>query len=338
MKNDIISIIVPVYNVEMYLERCLDSIVNQTYKNLEILLIDDGSTDKSGIICDEYSRKDNRIRVFHKNNEGQAEARNVGLRQANGDYIMFVDSDDMVDKEMCQTLLKIMLRNDVDFVMCNFLSIYTNEYKKKNINKFKNGQLYTGRQGLELHVKKGPTELAVVWNKLYKTELFRRYNLFFVKGRIHEDELICKYILYYTRKFIYIDKMLYMYFRRNDSTMGKIDRKRFVDGAFFVMELYAFIQKKVPSLEPWAWKRMQDEWYGLATLQKKSKIEIKNTKLNILRKKIMDCRPNYNQIYKLGYKCLIKFLFFQVHLENILSTFLSIKEGKGYKNGNSPYQ
>lgn len=120
MENRLVSIIVPVYNVEKYLEECLDAILNQTYRKLQIILVDDGSPDRSGKICDEYAEKDSRVIVIHKNNEGVSSARNDGLAHADGDYIGFVDADDIIAPEMYEELVKAMEQENVDFCMCGY--------------------------------------------------------------------------------------------------------------------------------------------------------------------------------------------------------------------------
>ena len=132
--DSLISIIVPVYNVELYLNECINSIRNQTYKNLEIILIDDGSTDNSGKICDEYAKIDSRIVVIHKENKGVTSARKVGVEIANGKYIGFVDSDDYIDKEMYKNMLKKILETDADFIDCGCIrfSDSNNIYYPKN--------------------------------------------------------------------------------------------------------------------------------------------------------------------------------------------------------------
>ena len=125
MKNrPIISIIVPVYNVESYLERCINSILNQTFKNFELILVDDGSTDKSGEICDSFAGYDKRIRVIHKKNGGLSSARNVGLDVSIGKYIGFVDSDDWIDEFMYEKLYRNMIKTKSDIVICNFSRVY----------------------------------------------------------------------------------------------------------------------------------------------------------------------------------------------------------------------
>ena len=122
--NEKISIIVPVYNVEKYLKKCIDSIVNQTYKNLEIILVDDGATDRSGEICDELAKLDNRIKVYHKKNGGLSDARNYGVERATGSYVGFVDSDDYIDAEMYEKLYEAITKEAADVAECNLKIVY----------------------------------------------------------------------------------------------------------------------------------------------------------------------------------------------------------------------
>ena len=123
MKKEKVSVIIPIYNVEKYLEKCLNTIINQTYKNLEIILIDDGSTDKSSTICDEYCEKDKRIKVIHKNNEGVSSARNKGIELSKGKYIVFIDPDDYVTDEHVEVLYDCIISNNVDLVISNLIDI-----------------------------------------------------------------------------------------------------------------------------------------------------------------------------------------------------------------------
>ena len=122
-----VSVIIPVYNVENYVKKCIDSVINQTYTNIEIILVDDGSTDSCGSICKEYSLRDNRILVIHKKNGGLSEARNVGLSYAKGNYILFVDGDDYIEKNMIEKLYNTILSNDSDMALCNFFYVDENE-------------------------------------------------------------------------------------------------------------------------------------------------------------------------------------------------------------------
>ena len=146
-----ISVVVPVYNVEQYLEKCVNSIINQTYKNLEIILVDDGATDKSGKLCDELAKLDNRIMAYHKKNGGLSDARNYGVERATGDYIGFVDGDDYIDVEMYEKLYEAIKKENVDVAECNLKIIYflkkikinNNQSTKKRKNSFKYNYLWT---------------------------------------------------------------------------------------------------------------------------------------------------------------------------------------------------
>lgn len=167
--KELISIIVPVYNVEKYINKCIDSIINQTYKNLEIILVDDGSTDSSGKICDDYAIKDNRIKVVHKKNGGVSSARNEGIRVANGKYIGFIDSDDWICNKMYEKLYNIAKKNDSEIVECNFIRLKKEEkIKSKTANVIN----YTKKEYLKKFFKINSQECEYYpWNKLYNAKL-----------------------------------------------------------------------------------------------------------------------------------------------------------------------
>ena len=184
---ELISIIVPVYNVEKYLSRCIDSILNQTYTNLEILLVNDGSTDSSGVICDLFASKDSRITVTHKKNGGLSDARNVGIKKATGQYIGFVDSDDWINPKMYEKLYENIKKYDSEISICGFKLIEESEQNsplnllpgnKYEINKF------TSNKALEVLLTKRSFH-SNAWDKLYKKDLFK--NIEYPKGRIYED-------------------------------------------------------------------------------------------------------------------------------------------------------
>ena len=178
----LVSIIVPVYNVEKYLSKCIDSILAQTYKNLEIILVDDGSKDNSGTICDEYSKKDKRIKIIHKPNGGISDVRNHGLKIATGDYIGFVDSDDYIAEDMFETLVSLLEKNDADISIVSFYEYY-------------NGKLIGVRENENVEIMnkvEAIKELLIdrkiqsyTWNKLFKKELFD--GLQFPVGKNFED-------------------------------------------------------------------------------------------------------------------------------------------------------
>lgn len=224
---DLISIIVPIYKVENYLKSCLDSIVLQTYKNLEIILVDDGSPDKCPEICDEYAKIDSRIKVVHKKNGGLSDARNFGLSIASGNYIMFVDSDDAIEHDMCEILMGVAQKFNSDIVMSAFKKVHKLECKnKKKTIKSNNILVVDGRDEVfDLLFNNKIPLIMLAWGKLYKKDIFK--NIEFPVGRIHEDEFTIHKLLNNCRKFVYINIPLYHYLYRNTSiTGGKFNIKR----------------------------------------------------------------------------------------------------------------
>lgn len=210
--EELISIIVPIYKVEKYLSKCIESIINQTYKNIEIILVDDGSPDNCGIICDEYSKKDNRIKVIHKKNQGLSAARNSGLEIAKGKYISFVDSDDWIEKDMYEILINLAKKNNADISQCKFLRVQ-NEYEKNIIDREETDiTILTNVEAMDKFYSIKNEEnvnMIVVWNKLYRRDLFK--NLRFDVGRIHEDLFIMHKLFFYANKIVTISKKLYFY-------------------------------------------------------------------------------------------------------------------------------
>ena len=218
-----ISVIIPIYNVEKYLGKCLDSIIKQTYTNLEILLINDGSTDSSGTICDEYAKKDSRIRVIHQTNKGLSGARNKGLDEAKGDYIGFIDSDDIISPEFYKILHKNLVETDSDISLCNFHSF--TDIKEINVNVNKNyfkSITYNGADFIEsFRYKNDTVRYVIVCNKLYKKKIWNNLR-FPVDVRISEDEYVWYKCFYKSNRIIEIDLMLYYYFKRDDSITNRV--------------------------------------------------------------------------------------------------------------------
>ena len=218
IENALISVIVPVYNVEKYLEKCIDSICNQTYRNLEIILVNDGSTDKSGILCGKFKIKDSRIIVIHKENGGLSDARNAGIDIANGEVLGFVDSDDYIMPEMYEKMLNIMYANDLDIVQCGYKKVYEN-YDNINdifINKT-DIKIFNRNEAFE-HFCDNNILKAVSWNKIYKKELFN--NIRFPKGKIHEDEFTTPRLILESNKVACIQAEYYRYLQRESSIMN----------------------------------------------------------------------------------------------------------------------
>lgn len=213
MNNPEVSIIVPVYNVEKYLPRCIDSILAQTSTNFELILIDDGSTDKSGMICDEYAKKDNRIKVFHKENGGVSSARNIGLDNASGEWLAFIDPDDAVDKEY----LSLPELCKADVIEKSFI-VYD---EKNNIiqhiqvtNDFINSQ----EDFFRAYVNKRNNAL---WNKIIRRSITQNCH-FDVNVKIGEDFLFFLSFITKVKSYKYVQTGTYLHYMRNTSAMGQI--------------------------------------------------------------------------------------------------------------------
>lgn len=232
-----ISIIVPVYNVEPYLRQCLDSIVGQTYQDLEILIVDDGSTDGSGNICDEYREKDDRIKVFHTDNRGLSAARNLGLDEATGEYIGFVDSDDWIELDLYEMLLKGI--EDADIAVCGYSWEGTSTRNKPYI--IDSLITYNTREALVALINEKIN--TNVWNKIYRTFLFQ--SIRFPEGHNYEDaETIC-FITALAGKTILIPKMAYHRRFREDSITSTHTANNLIDCAEMnILRYYYFKNKK----------------------------------------------------------------------------------------------
>ena len=237
-----ISIIVPVYKVEKYLVRCIESIRRQTYSNLEIILVDDGSPDLCPYICDEYAKKDKRIVVIHKENGGLSDARNAGIEIAKGEYIGFIDSDDYIHQNMYESLLKTLIENQADIVVCDVEKVYDERQMIRDEGKF-GTQLYTGIQAVEnifdadLYLRS-----VVAWGKLYKKSLFD--DVRYPEGKINEDEFTTYRLFYKSNRVIYIDQKYYYYFQRQDSIMGRKKREILDDSLEAYEEMGDYFEKR----------------------------------------------------------------------------------------------
>ena len=179
-----ISIIVAVYNIEQYLGRCVDSLLNQTYRNLEIILVDDGSTDESGVLCDEYAERDSRVKVIHKENGGLSDARNIGAAAAEGEYIAYVDGDDWVEKEMYGAMLEALKDYQAEVAVCRYKCIYPDRVVDESTDKI---TVFEGREALKVYIEEDERFQIqnAAWNKLYRREFAE--GLQFPKGKLYED-------------------------------------------------------------------------------------------------------------------------------------------------------
>jgi len=242
--SELITIVVPIYNVEKYLERCVKSLLNQTYKNLEIILVDDGSTDNSGRICDNYAKEDKRVKVIHKANGGLSDARNAGIDFAKGKYISFVDSDDWIPLNAINDLYSYMEKYNVDIVSGNMIEVFSN----KQINNRKmeiSFQIFDTEEAIEnmlyLH---GITNSAC--GKLYKFSLFK--DIRFPVGKLYEDLGTTYKIYANSKKSIFIDHTVYYYFQNLNSIMHYTYSKRRLEGIPFAEEICDFLSRNFPCI------------------------------------------------------------------------------------------
>jgi len=224
--NSKISIIVPVYNVEHELSRCVDSILNQSYTNIEVILVDDGSTDRCPSICDAFVMKDRRVRVIHKPNGGLSSARNAGLREASGEWILYVDSDDYILNDSCERLIAVGSKYDCDIVSADAIREFNGGREYMVHGSLADGKCYPSRDFIIKTVK--PCEwYAPAWLNLYKRSFLIENNLFFVEGLLHEDMEMQPRVFLAAKTVAYCAYPFYRYVDRASSIMNasKVDER-----------------------------------------------------------------------------------------------------------------
>lgn len=234
MNTPLLSIIIPVYNVEKYLCECLDSVVNQTYKNLEIIIINDGSTDRSFEIICKYMESDSRISVITQENQGVSSVRNTGVIYSKGEYIMFLDSDDWIDKETCKVAIENALNYDADVIMWPYIREFPNNSKPKKYFdekilifnseqvKYKLHRRLVGLIGKELAKPEDGDAIATVCVKLYRSEPIKKFSIQFIDNKIietSEDLLFNVFLFSHIKKVVYIDTIFYHYRKSNKTSI-----------------------------------------------------------------------------------------------------------------------
>ena len=240
--NPKISIIVPVYKVEMYIHKCIDSVLAQTFTDFELILVDDGSPDNCGRICDEYAKKDSRIVVIHKENGGQSSARNVGLDIAKGDYVGFVDSDDWIEPDMYEILYNVCTEHDCDIANCSS-TIY-----------FKDRTIVNGGHPLTIHDRQEAMKTMLegklydecLWTKLIKRNLLEDIRI--PNGIMYEDTAFTYKFMHRAKRVGCIGVAKYNYIKRDDSTMDRAIKNISIDAPLIYEEMYTFINDNYPDL------------------------------------------------------------------------------------------
>ena len=227
-QTDLLSVVVPAYNIVDYIERGLDSVRKQTYRNLEIIVIDDGSTDGTGELCDRIASEDERVQVIHKENSGPAVARNLGITKARGSYIGFVDGDDWIDRDMYENMLSALKEHHADIAICRYRQVYRNHTDDRSVDR---AILFEGQEALQYYVQE-TEEYAIqnaVWNKLYKREVLT--DITFPAGKWYEDIMFTTMALSRVNRCIYLDTACYNYIiDREGSIMNtQINPRTFTD-------------------------------------------------------------------------------------------------------------
>lgn len=294
----LISVIVPIYKVEKYIDRCVESILAQSFTDFELILVDDGSPDNCPQICDEYAKKDSRIKVVHKQNGGLSDARNAGIDVAKGEWLAFIDSDDYVHEDYLGSLYNAAAENGADLAICDFVRVNDDENVIEKDHSFDG--LVTEDKNTLFEYMYSNWRIRPAWNKLYKKEIFSE--LRFAFGKIHEDEFAIHHVLYNCRKAVIIKDGLYYYRIRQNSIMTTESPKSILDGFEAIIEQYEFCaERKVVT---------NNLVTGINYLNVVSDMEKRMDKQNIHRYKALKSR--YEKIYfsKDSNKSLKRFLNF----------------------------
>lgn len=291
--NELITIVVPIYNVEKYLKQCLESLISQTYKNIEIILINDGSTDGSKKICEEFTKKDTRIIVINQKNSGLSAARNTGIDNAMGKYITFVDADDYVSNYYIEKLYNAIKKQKSQIAQCDIQKVDSNGkfikkmgYEQETIKTYKD-------MIIDMMNDMHWIENVVVWNKIYEIGLFK--NIKFPLNKIHEDEFVTYKLYYLAKKISIVNESLYYYRQTNNSIMEKKYKIKNLDGLEAIKERMNFF-----------YEENEKDLHGITI-----KFYIEQIRVNYIKlkkyvsnsKKIcMEIKKEYNKYYL---KCLI---------------------------------
>ena len=252
METALISVIVPVYNVAQYLEKSIASIQQQTYKNLEIILVDDGATDESGRLCEQIAEQDERVLVYHKENEGLSQARNDGLKQAHGDYVIFIDSDDYIHSEMIASLYQQLVKEDADVSSCGVMNVYANSESPQTENQ--DDYFVCDTETFLREYLIGEKIPGTICNKLIKKEVAAQ--LTFPKGLIYEDAYYHFDLIKVAKKYVVNTKPYYYYFHRGDSITTKPYAEKDLAYIDIYQKFYTEVVKEYPNLTEVAFFRL----------------------------------------------------------------------------------
>ena len=313
--ESLVSVIVPVYKVEKYLRRCIDSILNQTFTGFNLILVDDGSPDNCGLICDEYAEKDNRIHVIHKKNGGLSDARNAGLdwyfEHSDSKWLTFIDSDDWIHPRYLEGLLEAERIYSTDIVVCDYLD--AEEYKTfQDINKFNIINI-----NVEDFFIKHNTIATVAWGKIYKKRFFEgtRYPV----GKLNEDEFITYKLLFQNINISFVKNQMYFYYKNIDGIMRSFWKPKKMDALEALNEQYIFFRKSKYD-NAFSFVVNKYIWFlreNFNNLQNYKDFDTKDNAIKNIRKSLKKClrqhcvdKSNFRneELYKIAYPHLAKVL------------------------------
>lgn len=328
-----ISVIIPVYNVKQYLERCIESVIGQTYSNMEIIIVDDGSSDGSEVLCDRYAKVDNRIKVIHKKNGGLSDARNVGMRIATGEYIAFLDSDDWIDFDYYEVLYNKLKTTDSEIAIIGFLWVEGDKFVKPKF--YLEDQRMTSKEAIS-ELAKDELLTSHAWNKLFKRDLFKEID--FPKGKSYEDIFIMHKIFKKAKNVVIISDYKSYYFMHDKSIIHTLSLKNKLDEFFAFKTRYEDLKSEYSDIESimanLACDRARSVYCDIAISKKEKKLykgELKEVKKFIKNKKIIKKVEIKYKVLSLSPKlyniaCKIKRKIPQYVKENIRSIRFSKKK------------
>ena len=307
MSSDLgkVSVIVPVYNVEKYFDECINSILHQTYQNLEIIIVDDGTKDNCGKKADEFAKQDERITVIHKENGGLARARNTGMKHATGEYYCFIDSDDYIEPEYVEKLLNALIKHDAGMVFCNYYSCYPNKnIPSHSLSGIEDGKQYSPEDFLRKIYTTYSGSFSFAWNKMYKKEIFQDLEF---KPILCEDVQIMLPVADRAGKIVFVSDALY-YYRRRKSSLANNNREALLFGDISWIndhleglkatgrdDLYNILQKLYI-------KRLIEKYHLCSRKTRKEKLK------PLLRKEMKEFMNNSEISGKTRFKCYIQSL------------------------------
>jgi len=328
LQEPLISVIVPIYNVEKYLNRCIDSIINQTYRNLEIILVDDGSPDNCPKICDEYAKKDSRIIVIHKKNTGVSETRNFGLKYANGDYITFVDSDDWIDSDMYSYMMNYALTSNCDIIKCGYRKCFSNGDKIDIETPFYDNSIIEDINEI-LYLYTDKKIHAEIVTMLIKKEFIKNKIYFDKKIKLGEDLIFAIELFCGSNRILFLNKSFYNYFTNLNSVTQKKEYKMrniedlldLYDKIISILKGYININKYLYfSFANLCFDKIYEQIYAIDSIKyRKNAIDyVKNETRFIYLLSVVDFK-------KLRFVNKIFYLFVKLRLLNLFNVLISVK-------------